>query len=206
MKNQNRRRWCAVGIVLACLLNCSPVSAGPLVGHYDNTTITPPAYTVGTTIMLLGGHVDTLLGGAADDLQFQLTINNGSSFDSSQMDLTTSDPFKFSFVYNLATITFSVTDPATLTPLGGGTLATISADLTADTDLTGTGLEDLVFATFTISLPQDNGGVATWEIDPATAFVPEPSSWVLALSGLLVLAGMSWAKVYRSARVMSAES
>jgi hypothetical protein len=203
MKNQNRRRWCAVGIVLACLMNGSPVSAGSIMGHYDQTTITPPVYTVGTTIMLLGGHVDTLGGGAADDLQFQLTINNGSSFDSSQMDLTTGDPFKFSFVYNLATITFSVTDPATLTPLGG-TLATISADLTADTDLNGTGLEDLVFATFTIAL-QDNGGVATWEID-AAASVPEPSSWVLALSGLLVLAGMSWAKQYRSARVMSAES
>ena len=195
MKNQNRRRWCAVGIVLAYLLSGSPVSAGPIMGHYDQTMITPPVYMVGTTIMLLGGHVDTLGGGGADDLQFQLTINHGSYFDSTQMDLDTAEPFKFSFVYAATTITFSVTDPPTLTPLGG-TLATISADLTADSDLMGTGLEDLVFATFTIALPDQNGGVATWEIDPAAA-VPEPSSWVLALSGLLILAGMSWAKQYR---------
>jgi len=87
-------------------------------GHYDQTTITPPVYMVGTTIMLLGGHVDTLGGGTADALQFQLTINHGSYFDSTQMDLDTAEPFKFSFVYAATTITFSVSVHAVSFGLG----------------------------------------------------------------------------------------
>jgi hypothetical protein len=149
---------------------------------------------VTTTIMLQGGQVETSGGGTADALQFDLTSMNGSNFNASEMDTDTSEKLKFSFVYNNNTITFSVTDPATLTPLGG-LLATISADLTADTDLNGTGLEDLVFAKFTIGLT-DSGGPSKWEIDPLSS-IPEPSSWVLALSGLLVLAGMRWVRPYR---------
>jgi hypothetical protein len=188
----NCRLWYALGIVLACLLSCNSVSAETITGHYEDTTLEPTReYKEGTVITLQRGHIDTGDGGTAEDLQFTLKDKTDSYFFCSESSQSGSS--KFSFVYSGIDVTFSVTDPPTLTPLGIGLSATIVADLAAVTDLTGTGLEEFGFAEFMIDLPVNGDGPATWDIKSLGA-IPEPSSWLLALSGLVGLAGMSWAK------------